>query len=69
METDLQKRARELEEIIILSEITGDEFNVLKTQLGSMSCIQVSVVHQIITKLTMNEKVFSFERNYELEKS
>lgn len=62
MTTDLQRRRNEIEDITLLADIQD---KVLLQQLESLSCLGISVVHQIVTKMSVKEQTEdSFERRY-----
>ena len=51
METEHIKRKRQIEEIILISEISDDR--ILCQQLESMSCLQVEVVHTLLVRIAI----------------
>jgi predicted metal-binding transcription factor (methanogenesis marker protein 9) len=64
MKTDLQKRTEQIDDIVLLANISDEEYLSLRQQLDSLSNLGINVVHVIVTKIvTKEEQQLSFERN------
>lgn len=63
MKTELQRRKEQIEDIVLLADVSD---RTLLQQLESMTCLGISVVHQIVTKMATKEEQpnTSFERRY-----
>jgi hypothetical protein len=67
IQTDLQKRNSQLQDIILMADLDGDKNKTIRTQLESMSFMCIDVVHQIVTSMSVSSREdaddrVSFER-------